>query len=109
MRRYPDTITRRRTRPGMRDSTGVWIPGAVDEEEFSASVQPGALKRVQNIEGVAIEGMLRCYIPQAGALEPRRSSADADIVIYDGGEYLVEKVEFWPNHTAAEMTFQGAA
>ena len=101
-RRFPQTITRRRTAPGRRGDYGQWAPGAVTETEFRASVQPIGLEDVDLEGGSKFSRRLAVYVPEPDALAAAFDQAEADVVIYRTLEYVVEKSQSWPgSHTRA--------
>ena len=66
-RRFPDTITRKRTAPG-GFVRGSYQPGATTETELAASVQPLALEDSDLVGGSQLVERLKVYIPEEDAL-----------------------------------------
>ena len=60
-RRFPDTITRIREGPGMRNSFGEWQAGQSEEFELRASIQPVKLEDSDLAGGSQLIQRLRCY------------------------------------------------
>lgn len=105
-RRFPDTITRRRQAPGSRNDSGEWVPGATVETELRASVQPLALDDADVVAGSQLVERLRCYVPGADTLLAAFDDREADRVVVDGREFVVERSESWLNHTKATILRQ---
>ena len=101
-RRFPDTIARKRQTPGHRNDFGEFVPGATEETEFPASVQPISLEDEDAVEGSRLDERLTVYIPQPQALVAAFGDREADICVVDGVEYTVEKTRSWRgSHTRA--------
>ena len=99
-RRFPDTITRRRRAPGGRSDLGEWVPGAVAETDLLASVQPLELEDVEAVRGTRLRDRLRVFIPQPHALIAAFGDREADRVLVDGAEYVVESSSTWSGNSA---------
>ena len=91
LRRFPESITRRRQASGTRNRAGEWVPGAVEETELRASVQPLKLEDVDMEDGSRLSEMLKVYTPAHESLlaaadyclpenDPERSLAIDDLV-----------------------------
>ena len=103
-RRFPDTITRRRQGPGGFNQYGEFEPGAVQETEFKASIQPLKLEDLDTTGGARVSHRLKVYIPEPGALAAAFGDAEADQVLVDGLEYVVEESKTWRgSHTRAVL------
>ena len=63
LRRFPDSITRKRALPGMFNQFGEYVSGAVRETVFRCSVQPLALDDNDIAGGVSLIERLRVYVP----------------------------------------------
>ena len=100
-KRFPDTITRRRESPGMRNNFGEWIPGSTTDEEFSASVQPVSLEDENLLEGARSIERIKVLIPEPDVLRAAFDDAAADVVVFESREFTTEKTMAWPKHTAA--------
>ena len=107
VRRFPDRIVRRRPRPGDRDHNGEWVPGAVQEVELRASVQPVRLEDFDEASGLRLEDTRRVYVPAPGALVAARDQNVADDVVIDGDVYRVQNSESWRGHTRALLVRTG--
>ena len=106
-RRFPDTIARRRQAPGAFNDLGEWVPGAVDEVELAASVQPLALDDADVVAGSQLAERLRCYVPGADRLLAAFDDREADRVVIDGREFVVEESRSWRrSHTRATLLRQ---
>ena len=102
-RRFPDTILRRREVPGMY-VVGEWVPGAVVETGFRASVQPLKVEDVDFEGGAQFSRKLKVYIAQPDALAAAFEDSTADVVVYGGIEYVVTESQSWPgSHTKAVL------
>ena len=103
-RRFPDTITRRRQGPGGFDVHGEWKSGPVTEIELRASVQPLALEDADFVGGAQLVDRLKVYIPEPDALGAAFDDREADRVVIDSCEYVVEESRSWPgSHTRATI------
>ena len=101
-RRFPHTITRKRQLPGEYNDFGEFEPGAVEEVELRANVQPLDTEEDTALEGARLDQRLKVFVPAAGALAPAFESAEADKVLVDGIEFVVEKSRDWrDSHTRA--------
>ncbi|MDE0052601.1 MAG: hypothetical protein OXO52_22695 [Rhodospirillales bacterium] len=89
-RRFPDTITRKRTAPGGYER-GQYVEGAVTETTLRASVQPLAIEDSDFVGGAQLVERLKVYVPQLDALlaafdiclpdaDPGRAAALDDLV-----------------------------
>lgn len=105
LRRFPDTIIRRRQAPGAYNSAGEWTPGAVTETELRASVQPLALEDTDLVAGADLTERRKVYVPEADALRAAADDAMADEVEVDGVRFVVEESRSWPGspHTRATI------
>ena len=95
-RRFPQTITRRRQGPGMYDRAGLWVPGAITETDFRASVQPLELEDRDVVEGSRLTERVKVFLPVEGALVAAFEDREADEVSYGGKVYVVEESRSWP-------------
>ena len=79
-RRFPDTIVRRRSLPGMRDGFGEWVPGQSLDVSLRASIQPLALTDAELAGGDQLVHRLKCYVL------PRRERISTAVatVLYSG-------------------------
>ena len=103
-RRFPDRITRRRQAPGETNVFGEFVPGAITEVEFAASVQPLALEDSDLTGGASLVERLKVFVPAAGALGAAFEDREADEVTYNGVTYVVEESRSWPgSHTRATV------
>ena len=64
-RRFPDTITRRRTMPGALNEFGEWIDGAVRETLLQASVQPIEISDADFAGGAQLRARLKVFVASA--------------------------------------------
>ena len=102
LRRFPQTITRRRHGADRSNDFGELVPGPVTETELRASVQPMSLEDSDFSGGVSVSSRLSVYVPVPGALAAAFEDAQADAVVVDGLEYVVEESQSWPgSHTRA--------
>ena len=99
-RRFPDTITRRRRAPGDRNVFGEWVQGAVTETDLRASVQPLKLEDADVEGGARLQERLRVYVPGLHALIAAFGDREADRVLVDGAEYVVESSSTWSGNSA---------
>ena len=106
IRRFADTITRRRQGPSDYDQYGEWAEGAVEDTEMAASVQPLALDDADIVGGVSLVERRRVYVPEPDALAAAFEDSVADRVLIDGKEYVVEESRSWPTHTRATLLRQ---
>ena len=102
-RRFPDTITRRRTAQGYRDESGEWIPAAAVDVVFSASVQPLGTEDAELVGGTQLSARFTVYVPEPGALEAAFDDAAADRVLIDGVVFTVVESWSWRAHTKANL------
>ena len=103
-RRFPHTITRRRTMPGHRDDFGEHVPGTVEETDLRASVQPMSLEDSDLVGGVQVSHRLSVYVPEPDALSAAFMDDAADQVLYGGNQFVVEESQSWPgSHTRAVL------
>ena len=103
-RRFPDIITRRRTGAATTNAFGEFVPGAVTESDLRASVQPMTLEDADFAGGVSVSHRLSVYVPAPGALAAAFEDAQADNVVVDGLEYVVEESQSWRgSHTRAVL------
>ena len=98
LRRFPDSITRRREAPGRRDDTGEFQPGAVTETELRASVQPITLEDVDSVSGAMLRNRRKVFVPVPDALRAASETASADHVVIDGIAFVVEESMSWRRH-----------
>ena len=79
-RRFPDTITRRRELPGMRNSFGEWTPGRSMDEALRASIQPLSLADAELEIGSQLVHRLKVYVL------PRREKVSTAVatLLYNG-------------------------
>lgn len=104
IRRFPQTITRRRQAPGVFDSFGEFQPGATTETDFRASVQPLSIEDKDLEEGARLSEKMKVYLPNENALLAAFDDRGADRVVYNGIEYIVEESRSWPGgHTRATI------
>jgi len=103
VRRFPDTITRKRQAPGTRNQYGEFVPGVVTETALRASVQPLGLEDEDVVEGSRLLDRLKVYVPQPDALLAAFGDRQADKVDVDGGvDFVVEQSKSWRgSHTRA--------
>lgn len=96
IRRFKQTITRRRQEPGQRDRDGEFKPGAIVETQFRASVQPLKLGDEDLEEGSRLSEKIKVYLPNENALAAAFDDREADKVVYAGETYVVEESRSWP-------------
>ena len=96
LRRFPQTITRKRQDPGQYDSFGEFQTGAIVETEFRASVQPLKLGDEDIAGGEQLAEKMKVYVPSEKALLAAFDDRQADKVLYNGIEYVVEESRSWP-------------
>ena len=102
-RRFPDTITRRRSAPG-RFVLGEWMPGSETEVDLRAAVQPLALEDADFAGGAQLQERLKVYLPASeGELRAAFDEGEADKVVYRGKLYVVEESRTWPKFTRATL------
>lgn len=94
-RRFPDTVTRRRQLEGSRNSAGEFVPGAVQETDMSASVQPLALEDSDIAGGVSAVERIKVFVPDDYGLLAAFGGAEADRVVWQGQEFVVERSTSW--------------
>ena len=103
-RRFPDTITRRRSGPPFQDDYGRKIEPQVTELEMAASVQPLALEDSDFAGGAQLVERLKVYVPSSeGDLRAAADDGLADEVVYRGQVYAVEESRTWPKFTRAML------
>ena len=103
-RRFPDRITRRRQGPGERNRFGEFEPGAVVETELPASIQPLANEDLDVVEGSRLIERFKVFVPSPDALVAAFDDRQADAVLWDGREFVVEESRSWPGgHTRATL------
>ena len=103
-RRFPDRVTRRRQAPGATNAFGEFVPGAITEVEFAASVQPLSLEDSDLTSGASLVERLKIFVPEPGALLAAFEDREADTVAYGGREFVVEESRSWPgSHTRATI------
>ena len=105
-RRFPDRITRRRQAPDDYNAHGEWTPGVVEEVERAASVQPLSVEDVDTVEGSRFSERLKVYVPEPDALGAAFDDREADHVVIDGREYVVEESRSWASFTVARVLRQ---
>ena len=104
LRRFRDTITRRRHGPGMRNNAGEYVEGMVTETELAASVQPLRVEDVDAVEGSLLSERLKVYVAEENALMAAFEDRGADTVLWLGTEYTVVESRSWPRrHTRATL------
>ena len=104
LRRFRDTITRRRHGPGMRNNAGEYVEGAIVETEFRASVQPLKLTDADIAGGAQLLEPLKVYIPEFGALVAAFEDRGADTVRWNGMIFTVIDSRAWHGgHTRATI------
>ena len=104
MRRFPDTITRRRQGPSTVNPFGETVPGALTEDEVRASVQPLSLQDSDFAGGISVSHRPTVFVPQPAALRAAYEDREADTVVVDGLEYVVEESQSWRrSHTRARL------
>ena len=104
IRRFKQTITRKRQEPGMTNRHGEFQPGAIVETEFRASVQPLSIEDTALEEANRLSEKMKVYLPSENALVAAFDDRQADKVLYDGIEYVVEESRSWPGgHTRATL------
>ena len=103
VRRFPDTITRKRQAPGTRNRFGEFVPGEVTTTELRASIQPISLEDEDVLEGERLLERLKVYVPEPDALIAAFGDRQADKVDVDGGvDFVVEQSKSWRgSHTRA--------
>ena len=101
-RRFPHTITRKRQAAGVYNNFGEFVTGGTEEVELRASIQPLDTEEDTALEGARLDQRLKVFVPTENALAPAFESAEADKVLVDGIEYVVEKSRSWRgSHTRA--------
>ena len=68
-RRFPHTITRKRTGPTTFNFFNEPVPGAVVETDLRASVQPISLRDLPSEAGQQFQGILLAFVPDGQAGE----------------------------------------
>ena len=70
LRRFPDSITRKRALPGMYNQFGEYVESAIRSTVFRCLVQPMALGDEDIADGVMLTERLKIYIPtgEGGAI-----------------------------------------
>ena len=101
-RRFPDRVVRRRQLPGAFNDFGEFVAGAVEETTLRANVQPISNEDEDVVEGSRLDERLKVYVPEPDALVAAFEDRQADMVIVNGHEYVVEKSRSWRrSHTRA--------
>ena len=101
-RRFPHSITRKRQAAGAFNDFGEFVAGAVEETTLRANVQPLGNEDEDVVEGSRLDERLKVYVPEPDALVAAFEDRQADMVIVDGIEFVVEKSRSWPgSHTRA--------
>ena len=104
LRRFPETITRRRQGPGDYNNYGEFEEGPVVETDFRASVQPLNLGDDDLEGGSQLVVRLKAYVPVEDALVAAFDDRGADKVLYAGAEFTVIESRSWPgSHTRATL------
>ena len=107
LRRFPETITRRRQSPADRNSAGEFVAGTTVETELRASVQPLQLVDADIAGGVQLSVSLKVYIPSPEALVAAFDDRQADTVLRNGATFTVVESRSWPgSHTRATILSQ---
>ena len=103
-RRFPAAITRRRRGADTINDFGEPVAGPVTETTLRASVQPMSLEDADFAGGVSVSHRLSVYVPAPRALAAAFEDAQADSVVVDGLEYVVEESQSWRgSHTRATL------
>ena len=103
-RRFPDKIRRRRQEPGTTNAFGVFVPGAVIEVEFAASVEPLSLADADIAGGVSLVERWVAFVPEVDALRAAFGDREADQVVVFGTTFVVEESRSWlGSHTRAVL------
>ena len=103
-RRFPDRITRRRQAPGATNAFGEFVPGAITEVEFAASVQPLALEDADLAGGISVVERWKVFVPEADALRAAFDDREADQVVFAATTFVVEESRSWQgSHTRATL------
>ena len=102
-RRFPDTITRRRSPgTGSFNQYDEYTSDPPVETELRASVQPLLLEDEDTAAGVRFSNKFKVFIPEPDALAAAFEESVADKVVYDGMEYVVSESASWSgSHTQA--------
>ena len=104
LKRFPDTITRRRQGPGSYNPFGEYEPGASVDTDLKASVQSLNLTDSDIAGGVSLVERLRIYVRESDALLAAFDDRQADKVLWRGESYVVEETRAWPGrHTRATI------
>ena len=103
-RRFPHRIVRRRQEPGTTNAFGEFVPGAVTEVEFAASVQPLSLDDADIAGGVSLQERWVVFVPEADALRAAFDDREADQVVFAATTFVVEESRSWQgSHTRATL------
>ncbi len=79
-RRFPDTITRRRTMPGAYNEFGEWISGVVRESTLRANVQPLEIEDKDFVGGAQERARVKVFVPSAAV----ETVIEQDILTWGG-------------------------
>ena len=100
LRRFPDTITRRRRGEGRRNRRGEWVPGDVMEHDYRASVQPEGLTDADDVGGTRLVDRIKVYIPGEDMVLAAFDDQEPDRIRWKGRTYVVERSMSWTgSHT----------
>ena len=102
-RRFPDTITRRRTGAATTNAFGEYVPGMTVETEFRANVQPLGVEDSDLVGGTQLSDRRVVYIPKRDALVAAFDDREADRVLVDGLDFVVTDSWTWRTHTKAHV------
>ena len=101
-RNFPHSITRKRQAAGSFNDFGEFVAGSVQETVLRASIQPLDTEEDTALEGARLDQRLKVFVPTENALAPAFDQSEADTVLVDGVEYVVEKSRSWRgSHTRA--------
>ena len=103
VRRYRDTITRRRIAPGVYDDLGEWIPAHPVDTAYRASVQPLGTTDSELVGGAQLSDRRVAYVPEPDVLVAAFDDGEADRVIIDGAEYVVTDSWSWPSYSKSHL------
>ena len=74
----------------------------MEEVALRASIQPLDTEEDTALEGARLDQRLKVFVPTENALAPAFDQSEADTVLVDGVEYVVEKSRSWRgSHTRA--------
>lgn len=86
-----------RSKKGEIDDEGKILPGKKTELMILAAVQPFTMKEMENLpEGERSKQMIRLYTSDVLKLSENESLKSADVVLYNGQCWEVQKTEVWP-------------